>query len=401
MLKVASIVKKAAWTDIVEKAKRLIQSGQVTIMHNSPTHVMAHVIGDHGEYNCEISRTDPETSVIEQWSCECPWDQYAFDRTRKWKHLEGRPCSHVLATYWKGRSTPLDVEGMEPGQPVAPGQKTDATPGQMKIPITEEQADMGELPDLDLTQLRDEITEGAPPAPPSAEDLVKGQPPQSPFGERPKRAEPPKREQLQLFDITAPPGTSPVPIAPIPAVSVPGGAPPTPANPVQFPGTFSHFIPTISIHESSFVHVAADPFEEWVTAVRATGRTPVVQLTKDVTLEARGGKIPMPGAEPKDWTRQGIPVYRTLDLGYDPESGERVPAKTPPMGAPELRHTFADARRGSHAEVIDVEPSLRMAYVIVPLHQTGPLHPHLLAGWVDYSDLRPLPDATTPFRTKR
>lgn len=397
MLKVASIVKDSAWTDIVEKAKRLIQSGQVTVLHNSPTHVMSHVVGDHGEYNCEISRVDPETSVIEQWQCECPWDQYAFDRTRKWKHLEGRPCSHVLATYWKAKSTPLDMEDMDQGYKAPAGQATGpAGPGQQKLPfMNEQQADMGEVP---------ETPDGAAPeaAPtPSADDLIKGIPPQSPFGERPKPAAPPQREQLQLFDITAPPGVSPIPLQGIPPVSVPGGAPPSPQSPVQFPGTFSHFIPTVSLHTSSFQRIAADPFEEWIRAVMATGRTPIAQLTKDVTLEARGQKIPMPGAEPKDYSPHGIPVYKTLDLGYDPESDMRVPATKDPGGAPEMKGMFADARRGSKAEIIDVEPNLRMAYVIVPLDKMGPLHAHLLAGWVDYADLRPLPDATTPFRTKR
>jgi len=190
-----------------------------------------------------------------------------------------------------------------------------------------------------------------------------------------------------------------MPIAPMPPVSVPGGAPATPSNPVQFPGTFSHFIPTISVESDEFMKYAADAFEEWVMAVKATGQTPIVQLARDVTLEARGGKHPMPGAEPKSIDPSGLPIYRTVDLGYDPESGLRVPATTPPAGAPERTGTFADARRGQKDEVIDVESNLKMAYIIVPT-SLGPLHPHLLAGWVDFSDLRPLPDARTPFRTK-
>jgi hypothetical protein len=49
-----------------------------------------------------------------QWQCECPWDQYAWQRTRQWKKYEGRPCAHVLATWWASKMAPLD-EDAHPG----------------------------------------------------------------------------------------------------------------------------------------------------------------------------------------------------------------------------------------------------------------------------------------------
>lgn len=102
--------KTAAWDDIMAKAKRLIQSNQVQILRNGYNNVIGHVVGDHGEYQTEIGRDDPNSRAITTWQCDCPWDQYAWQRTRQWKKYEGRPCAHVLATYWKSLSTPLDED---------------------------------------------------------------------------------------------------------------------------------------------------------------------------------------------------------------------------------------------------------------------------------------------------
>jgi hypothetical protein len=90
-----------------------------------------------------------------------------------------------------------------------------------------------------------------------------------------------------------------------------------------------------------------------------------------------------------------------IDLGYDPVRQQRIPASEPPAGAPEQQGVYSDAQAGKRAEVLDYEPSLRMVYLNVPLHDSGPLHPHSLMGWVDYSDIRPLPGAMTPARKPR
>ena len=98
------------WGNIMEKAKRLISSGNVQVLRNLPNLIVANVNGDHGRYVVEIGRDDPESSSITSWKCECPWDQYAWGRTRQWKKYEGRPCSHVLAAYWFASKAPLDRE---------------------------------------------------------------------------------------------------------------------------------------------------------------------------------------------------------------------------------------------------------------------------------------------------
>jgi hypothetical protein len=747
----ASFQLQSSWDDVAAKAKRLIQSGQVTVLRNSPTHVMGHVVGDHGEYNNEIARTDPNSNVIEEWNCECPWNQYAFDRTRKWKYLEGRVCvlpgsqitmadgsyknieevqygdkvlthdgigivretmitphdgliyaiyrtgypdplrltgnhevwalslpskvrlagelsarqgqgfkisntkfldlgpewidaadlrrhdwiastwleeesivpieglptvlgyylaegntaqksrngdhlqvqwtfnieegalvddlgsalrqmniesklvryprgnslsarisdrtlaaelerlggryarhkelapevllwncaaleellrayhagdgtinrdgrytfytassklarqlfdilvkcgyvpswshainnggpnnregrtsieriqyvprarqfngrrrfedfylskvtkidlehyvgpvynlsvddqesyvvegivahncSHVLGLYWKAKSTPLDMSDEDMGFQAPRGQMPGATPGQQQIP-NQEPVDL-QHPNAPRTFSPEEQAAPTSPTPqalPSTQNLVQGQPPQMPFN-APQTPQQPQLQQLQLFDITAPPGMQPVPQgAP---VSVPGGRPATPGNPVTFPGTFSHFIPIFTIRSSGFVY-ASDDLNDYFEDQRGQGLPIYAALTQPVTLEMRGGKIPMPDAQSMGVSSEGVPMYRVLDLGYNPETGERENASVNAlMGAPELTGTYTDAPVGKHAEILDYNPQLKMAYVTIPLNYPGGedcrLHPHQLAGWVDYKSLRALPQRT-------
>lgn len=91
-LTIESATKEAHWSDIMAKAKRLIQSGQVTILRNGVNNVAGHVVGDHGEYDTEISRDDPNSRAISLWSCTCPWNDYSWGRSRDFKKYEGRPC---------------------------------------------------------------------------------------------------------------------------------------------------------------------------------------------------------------------------------------------------------------------------------------------------------------------
>ncbi len=63
--------KNASWTDIMAKATRLIKSGKVKITGNAREIVTGVVEGDHGTYNTEIQRQDPESQSISLWSCEC------------------------------------------------------------------------------------------------------------------------------------------------------------------------------------------------------------------------------------------------------------------------------------------------------------------------------------------
>ena len=411
----AAMVHMADWTDVADKAKRLVQEGRVTILRNAPHHIMAHVIGDGtdnngtpDEHDVEITRNDPTSQIIEQWNCTCKWADFSWDRTRKWKKYEGRPCSHVLATYWKARSTPLDITDQEPGFQVPHGQKAGpAGPGQQTIPGVHPEAEKPEERKFSPGEPGlGEPGEPQPPAPPptavpSTQDITIPKAPESPY-QTPKQ-QPEQREQLQLFDITAPPGQQPGGAPPV--VSVPGGSPPTPGNPVKFPGTFSHFVPVLALHTSQFIY-AQDPLSEYFDTQRAAGQPIHVALLNNVALERSGGKIPIPGAQPYGVSQEGVPLYNVMELGWNPNTQNRETADVNLLqGAPEQTGTYSDVPVGKYAEVLDFEPALKMAYIVVPLNYPegvdARLHPHLLKGWVSYSDLRPVAPKRSPFRRKK
>jgi hypothetical protein len=87
-----SFMKDASWEDLMAKAKRILDANQVILLRNGVTNVVGNVTGDHGQYEVEIGRQDPASRVITTWSCGCPWAQFSFDRTRKWRKYEQRPC---------------------------------------------------------------------------------------------------------------------------------------------------------------------------------------------------------------------------------------------------------------------------------------------------------------------
>lgn len=213
----------ADWQDIEAKAKRLIQSGNVTLLRNGYNNVVGHVIGDHGEYQTELSRDDPSSRVITQWTCECPWDQYAFQRTRQWKKYEGRPCAHVLATIWQSQATPLD-EDVHPATkvgPLGPGTQLGLSgPGMHQTAPPPGPTPRG--PGIPSTP---GVQQLGLPMDPGAAIQPSGVPTDP--GIIPSMEEPSPEEQ-------------------IPPASVPGGKPPTPWNPTQFPGG------TYSAAEDSF-----------------------------------------------------------------------------------------------------------------------------------------------------
>ena len=111
----------ATWGEVMEKAKRLIQTGKVHINKNGYHEVDATVEGDTGTYHVEISRQDPSSRAITYWKCTCPWGQVSWGRTRQWKRFEGRSCSHNIAAFWLSLSTPLEEDNMPgQGQPEGP-----------------------------------------------------------------------------------------------------------------------------------------------------------------------------------------------------------------------------------------------------------------------------------------
>lgn len=227
--------KTADWTDIMAKAKRLIQAGNVQLLRNGANNVVGHVVGDHGSYQTEISREDPSSRVITQWQCECPWDQYAFQRTRKWKKYEGRPCAHVLATYWKSLATPLD-EDIAPGQQDqqslfnAPAQQMPGAPSPFQAPVPPSQGQQMEIPGMFPGQAT-----GTPPG----------------------ASGPPPSDQGILPPFPMDPANQPQ----VNPASVPGLKQPSPTNPVQYPGgTFSSVSDDWQFESSSdtLVYVGAD-----------------------------------------------------------------------------------------------------------------------------------------------
>ncbi len=205
------IIKEANWQEIEAKAKRLIQAGKVHMLRNAPNVIAAYVEGDHGDYTTEISRDDPNSQAISLWSCGCKWDQFAWQRTRQWKKYEGRPCAHVLATYWLSHSLPKDEE---PEQ--GPPGENEASPfGQQEVPMGSGMIPPATAPTPQKPGLPNQTA-------PTPEGTVPGQAPEEP-------------------GILPPYPGDPARMPAINPVSVPGQKPQTPLNPIQNPGgTFSH-----------------------------------------------------------------------------------------------------------------------------------------------------------------
>jgi hypothetical protein len=423
---VQAILHGSAWADVMNKAKRLVLDGDVQIIHNTPTIVSGVVQGDNGTYKSAISRHDPNSQVIEQWVCDCPWHQYAFARTRQWKKLEGRVCSHVMALYMQGRSTPLDTTGEDQGYAPGKGQRVNpAGPGQMQMPLDQQVQQQQGLDHDQLMEMQqqnqieqpmpeDTSNEPAPITPikedaiPQAPPVPPGNPPVQVWANPPNpNPQQPLYNQMSLWDATIPTATGQG-LPPTNPVSIPGGRPPSPMNPLDglgMPGmnTFS------TVHFSNKMefdyHYAKDPFEEWGNALLARGYNPRVMVTKPgLHLEARGGKIPVPGAEPIGMTAEGLPRYRTLDLGWHPQLQRRMNANEGGphgSGAPEQTGNFVEVKPGMQAELRAIEPALKSAYIAIHLPGSPALHPHQLAGWVDYDDIAPHPNQTSPFAPKR
>lgn len=263
-----------SWSDVMAKSKRLIQSGNVTVLRNGWTNVVGFVIGDHGEYETEFSREDPETGVVTQWSCTCAWAQYAWDRTRAWKKYEGRVCAHALALYWKARSTPLDEDDNHPSGQAPPGQ-TPMAPG----------ADSGGAPRPGPVA----PPEGYVPAPAGADEGAPPPPDQSAPAPAPPPSSPgvippfPGADQMAAEQWQGPGTTPGGGVSPPNAVSVPGAKPPSPFNPLQSPGgTYSRVAAQGDLTPGSRVVLQADEYGvkegregatdagEWTTVPKGT-----------------------------------------------------------------------------------------------------------------------------------
>ena len=244
----------ADWNDVMQKAKRISEAGGIMLLRNGSQYIVSQVQGDHGTYQVEIQRQDPNSRVITGWSCECQWSQYAFDRTRKWKKYESRPCSHVLATYWKSLGTPLD-DADEMEQPMGTGQtQAPKSPppadlagppgghppggGGGEQPVGVREAPQGPRTFLPSGEMYGQGQEqGQLPL-----NMPQGPSPMSPTPRAPSRGVIPPfpGEQMALWENYQGPGTTPAGGESPPwAVAVPGATPPGPGNLMQQPGTYS------------------------------------------------------------------------------------------------------------------------------------------------------------------
>ena len=99
--------REASYDDVRAKAKRLYDDGAVAIVVLEEDVITSSVRGDHGAYDVEIQRVykGPKFSEsVTQWLCTCPWSTYAWGRQPRFKKLEGRMCSHALATLYEAHS---------------------------------------------------------------------------------------------------------------------------------------------------------------------------------------------------------------------------------------------------------------------------------------------------------
>lgn len=108
----------ASWNDVQEKAQRLLAAGNVHIIRNSVNNVVGQVQGDNDTYQTEFSRDDPNSSSITQWSCECPWSQFSWGRTRQFKRYEGRVCWSRGSKVNMANGTHKNIEDVRPGDRV-------------------------------------------------------------------------------------------------------------------------------------------------------------------------------------------------------------------------------------------------------------------------------------------
>jgi hypothetical protein len=344
----------ASWDDVMSKAKRLILGGGVALHRNGVHNIAATVQGDHGTYQTEIGRDDPNTRVITTWNCSCPWSQFAWDRTRQWKQYEGRTCSHTLAAFWKALATPLDEDATEE-QRMAPGVKQGPAGW-----------GLGPAPTPD-TSVRT-----FDPNQPTIQDTL--QDPDT-VPEQPQGLD---QELLQLQQ--------------------------------QDPNQFQFQSPTEQSLRSQFPNlfesrVAAgddlDRIQEMLyPSMPGTKRVePTVQIVNQngVDGELRGGKIPVPGANPVGQAAEGFPVFRWQDLGFDPQTGAQA---NPLANGPEERGRRGQIPMGARATAVDVDPNTRQVCIMY-FTDSYKLHHHLIKTWVDAKDVRIASARVPPYRQRR
>jgi hypothetical protein len=354
----------ASWSDVMSKAKRLILEGDVALHRNGYNNIAATVNGDHGTYQVEIGRDDPNTRVITTWQCTCPWNQFAWDRI-KYKYLEGRTCSHTLATFWKSLATPLDEDASEE-QRTAPGTKQGpAGWGLSPAP----QPDVGvQTFNPDQPTIADEMQDPntVPQQHGIDQELLQLQ-----------------QQEPEQFEFQSPYEQQLV---------------------QQFPNLFAKNTNNDSARIMDIRHVAAvNDFERikealYPTAPGTRKTTPTVQIINQngVTGEMRGGKIPMPDAVPVGTWGNNYDLYKQQDLGFNPQTNVR---HNPAQNAPEERGRHGIIPFGARATAVDVDPSGQVC--LFYSMDSYPLHHGVIKTWVDGSDVKIVNSRIPPYRQRR
>jgi hypothetical protein len=393
--------KTSSWDDIMAKANRLIKSNQVELLRNSYNVIAAHVVGDHDDYNVEIGRDDPNSRAITTWQCECPWDDFAWGRTRQWKKYEGRPCAHVLAAFWQAQSAPLDEE-LEEGQALPPGQRgfSPQTPADIPGVGQQQRLPFQEAPEGGFT---------APMQPPGDVQPAPGMEPAAP-----DILPPFPGEQMQLV----PPGQL-APGQPGITVSEPGARQPTPFNPMQNPSTYSkvgalitnqdwqdgedgkgflmkngevHVWPTWDEephHAPMANHLGVDYQNvESVFHVRSDGNVVANTPAQEKVIAAKLGIDDDDG----DW-HFGAAEFNNSDMVRLNEDEYGVAeGKSEAHGAGSYRLVT----KNSIGEVLGTDPTTGWVDVIFPIHDAGPMEPYHIRALVEPGQLTPMPNVKKP-----
>lgn len=106
------------YKDVQQKARRIYLEDGVELVNVLPnpsysfqkiTQFECIVQGDHDVYETAIT-LQVGTKKIATWRCTCPWYKYVWDRSPEYRHLQGRLCSHVLASYYYYQSGAMREE---------------------------------------------------------------------------------------------------------------------------------------------------------------------------------------------------------------------------------------------------------------------------------------------------
>ncbi len=241
-----------------------------------------------------------------------------------------------------------------------------------------------QMPIKDLTQ-----QQGIAPDQHPNEEMLNA--PTNPFS---PENQPIQRQHLNLPDIGHP-QIGPQPQQP----SIPDPNGPTPEDPHKIPGTFSSLnFPVFVLNTDKFVYAKATDLDMIEQRLNA-GERIVCQLRKPAHMEQRQGKIPMPNAMPSNITDEGVEIYKVMDLGYNPETGERENNEVGNFNpSTEQRGKYSEIKAGRRGSIIDVEPLMKMVLVQVPFANTGALLPRYAEAWLNVNDIAVLPPNTpAPF----